>query len=269
MTPQERIRRYYELDPAREWSRLERHPLEFPVTFRHLERVLPPPPATILDVGGGPGRYAIPLAVRGYRVTLVDLAQAHVEFALGQAAARGVPLDAVVGDACDLSRWADQAFDAVLNLGPLYHLVDEGARCRAVDESLRVLRSGGVGAFAFLSLYAPVFDTLKHLPDATLSPEQLLSMMRQGTNRSTVDETGFTEVHFVEPFAVRPFLESRGASVVTVFGAEGLAAQSDGRLPPVSDPCFADWLEFVVATSETPAALYGSEHLVALVGHQA
>lgn len=265
MTPQERVRRYYDLDPDREWTRLERHPLEFPVTFRHLERVLPPPPATILDLGGGPGRYAIPLAVRGYDVTLVDLSPANVAFALGKAAERGVALQALVGDATDLGRFANGAFDAVLVLGPLYHLVDEGPRNRAIDEALRVLGPGGAGAFAFLSKYAPVFDTLKHLPDATLTPEHLLTMMRQGTNRATVEETGFTEAHLVEPSEVRPLLEARGATVTTVFGAEGLAAQSDQRFPSVDDPCFADWLEFVVATSETPAALYGSEHLVALV----
>lgn len=264
MTPQERIRRYYDLDPDREWTRLERHPLEFPVTFRHLERELPPPPANILDLGGGPGRYAIPLAVRGYNVTLVDLSQGNVDFARGKAAERGVALEAQVGDATDLRRFADGAFDAVLVLGPLYHLVDEGPRNRAIDEALRVLGSGGVGAFAFLSKYAPVFDALKGLPGTHLTPSQLLTMMRQGTNRSTVEETGFTEVHFVEPTEVRPLLEARGATVTTVFGAEGLAAQSDQRLA-VDDPCFADWLEFVVATSETPAALYGSEHLVALV----
>ena len=52
---------------------MERHRTEFAVTLRALDEHLPPPPAHILDCGGGPGRYAIALAQRGYTVTLFDL----------------------------------------------------------------------------------------------------------------------------------------------------------------------------------------------------
>jgi Methyltransferase domain len=46
--------------------------LEFVRSLELLERLLPAPPAAVLDVGGGPGTYATPLAARGYRVHLVD-----------------------------------------------------------------------------------------------------------------------------------------------------------------------------------------------------
>src|SRR5262249_800288 len=44
--------------------------LELARTQALLERYLPPPPAVVADVGGGPGRYAVWLAERGYRVHL-------------------------------------------------------------------------------------------------------------------------------------------------------------------------------------------------------
>ena len=44
-----------------------------------LHRYLPPPPATVLDVGGGPGVYASSLADSGYTVRLIDLVPLHVE----------------------------------------------------------------------------------------------------------------------------------------------------------------------------------------------
>src|SRR5688500_12752498 len=80
-----------------------------------LERHLPPPPAVVADVGGGPGRYAIWLAERGYRVHLVDVAPLHVEQARATANDRaGAALaSAEVGDARSL-RFADQSADAVL-----------------------------------------------------------------------------------------------------------------------------------------------------------
>jgi len=46
--------------------------LEFVRSMELLDRLLPPPPAQVLDVGGGPGTYAAPLAGRGYQVHPVD-----------------------------------------------------------------------------------------------------------------------------------------------------------------------------------------------------
>src|ERR1700757_1836942 len=52
--------------------------LEYVRSMELLERLLPAPPARVLDVGGGPGTYAAPLARRGYRVHLVDPVLLHV-----------------------------------------------------------------------------------------------------------------------------------------------------------------------------------------------
>src|SRR5689334_5325164 len=70
--------------------------LEFVRSLELLDRLLPTPPARVLDVGGGPGIYAAPLARRGYRVHLVDAMPLHVEQARELAAAvatesRGLP----------------------------------------------------------------------------------------------------------------------------------------------------------------------------------
>jgi len=96
-----------------------------------LGRLLPPPPARLLDVGGGPGTYAAPLARRGNRVHLVDPVELHVEQAR-QAAGSDLAsaFTAVAGDARGLSE-PDQSQDAVLLFGPLYHLTDGAARRQA------------------------------------------------------------------------------------------------------------------------------------------
>ena len=86
------IEQYYDENPAREWARLERHRTEFAVTMRALADYLPPPPADIIDIGGGPGRYAIALAQQGYHVTLVDLAAQNLVFAQEKAQETGVAL---------------------------------------------------------------------------------------------------------------------------------------------------------------------------------
>jgi 2-polyprenyl-3-methyl-5-hydroxy-6-metoxy-1,4-benzoquinol methylase len=60
--------------------------LEFVRSMELLDRLLPAPPAQLLDIGGGPGTYAGPLAGRGYRVQLVDPVRLHVEQARQAAA---------------------------------------------------------------------------------------------------------------------------------------------------------------------------------------
>jgi len=64
------IEAHYNLDPER--PRLSRESqLEWLRTQELLERHLPAPPASILDVGGGPGVYA-GLRKRGYALRLID-----------------------------------------------------------------------------------------------------------------------------------------------------------------------------------------------------
>ena len=76
-----------------------------------LLRYLPAPPAVVLDVGGGTGRYAIWLAARGYTVHLVDPVPLHLDQARAHSAAQPhAPLASVgQGDARDLDWPAEQA----------------------------------------------------------------------------------------------------------------------------------------------------------------
>ena len=128
--------------------------LEFVRTQAVLEQYLPPPPAVVADVGGGPGRYAVWLAERGYRVHLVDPVQLHIEQA--RVAARGRPgaalASAEVGDARAL-RLQDASADVVLLMGPLYHLPERADRLQALAEARRVCRAGGV----IIASEAPTF----------------------------------------------------------------------------------------------------------------
>ena len=108
-----------------------------------LDRLLPPPPARLLDVGGGPGTYAAPLARRGYRVHLVDPVELPVEQARQAAGSDpAAAFTAVAGDARALPE-PGRSQDAVMLSGPLYHLTGGAHRRQALSEARRVLRPGG------------------------------------------------------------------------------------------------------------------------------
>lgn len=117
--------------------------VEFERTKEIVERHLPPAPAVVADIGGGPGPYSLWLAERGYRVAHRDLVPLHVEQVEARAAEAGVTIDAAVGDARDIDL-ADASVDAVLLFGPLYHLLEAEDRVRALSEARRILRPGGI-----------------------------------------------------------------------------------------------------------------------------
>jgi SAM-dependent methyltransferase len=142
-----------------EHSRLETPlgQLEFVRSQEILRRHLPASKSTIADIGGGAGHYGVWLASEGYRVFHRDLIPLHVEQAAALAGERGVVLDTAVGDARALDL-GDASVDAVLMLGPLYHLPDRDDRMTALREAHRIVRSGGPVFVAAISRWAPLLD---------------------------------------------------------------------------------------------------------------
>src|SRR5919199_361308 len=67
-------------------------PLERERTREVLDRHLPPPPAVILDIGGGAGVHTLWLAARGYEVHLREPVPIHIEQAVAASRTTGVTL---------------------------------------------------------------------------------------------------------------------------------------------------------------------------------
>jgi SAM-dependent methyltransferase len=135
--------------------------LEYVRTQELVRRFVPPAPAVLLDVGGGPGTYALWLATLGYAVHLVDALPLHVELARQASAAQPkAPLASVaLGDARTLD-WPDHSADAILLFGPLYHLTERAERVAALREARRVARPGGVVLAIGISRFASTLDGL-------------------------------------------------------------------------------------------------------------
>src|SRR5579871_759162 len=160
---QGRIVEYYGVSDEDSRLRSGYFQLEYARTQELILRHLPPPPITIIDAGGGAGVYAFWLARRGYRVHLIDVVPKHVEQARMASAIQAEHLlaSAEVGDARLLAH-ADASADAVLLLGPLYHLVEKEDRLACLREAHRVLRPGGFVWGAGISHFASLLDSLTH-----------------------------------------------------------------------------------------------------------
>lgn len=260
------IERYYDQQPGREWERLERHRTEFAVTLGALGTYLPPPPARVLDCGGGPGRYAIELACRGYEVTLFDLSAANLRLAREKADEADVTLTAYEqGTATDLSRFADDAFDATLLMGPLYHLLEKGDRQQALAEARRVLKPGGPLFAAFISRYAVPRWAAANEPAWPLEhPEELEKILATGVLAPSGEEGSGFVAYFAHPAEVVPLCQRAGFEVAAVLGAEGLVSMLEAGVNALSGAAWDAWVDLNCRVAADPSILGCVEHLLAV-----
>ena len=184
-----------------------------------LARWLPPAPARVLDVGGGPGTYVAWLAGRGYEVHLVDPVPLHVQQAR-EAGAHG----ARVGDARRLEE-PDQSFDAVLLLGPLYHITERDGRVRALAEARRVVRDRGVVAAAAISRFASLFDGLFRGPLDDPAFRSIVERdLASGQHRNPTSRPDwFTTAFFHHPDELMFEVSQAGLALLELVGLEGPA----------------------------------------------
>jgi SAM-dependent methyltransferase len=186
-----------------------------------VERHLPAGSLSILDVGGGAGYYASWLAGLGHHVAMLDPVPLHVERAR-IAAGEPSAFQAEVGDAREL-RFNDATFDAVLILGPLYHLLEAQDRLLALREARRVTKPGGAVFAAAISRYALPGDGIRNgWIDDDEKERSVEHVIAHGL--STPFDQGFLTMSYCHRAEeLRDEVASAELSVVAVYGIEGPA----------------------------------------------
>jgi len=244
------------------WGELERLR-----TQAILARHLPSPPAVVVDVGGAAGAYAFPLAKLGYEVHLIDPVELHLEQARSYAGASGVKLALIAkGDARQLDFPASGA-DAVLLLGPLYHLVERSDRLQALGETRRILKPRSVLVAASISRFASLIDGLSRgfFRDAEFR-KIVEADLRSGLHRNPTDHPDyFTTAYFHRPEELGAEVADAGFGDVRILAVEG---------PAWSTALFCDaWndavqrqklLEFLSLIEREPSIQGASAHVLAV-----
>lgn len=111
----------------------------------------------VLDIGTGPGFYAIILAERGYDVTAIDMSEGMLEQARGNAGALAERISFRKMDAQELD-FTDGTFDVIVTRNLTWNLPDP---VKAYGEWKRVLRDGGVMLNVDSNWYSYLFDEEK------------------------------------------------------------------------------------------------------------
>jgi len=211
---------HYEL--GNEHLRLERgrNRLEFVRTCEIIEGRLPAAPDVIIDVGGGTGRYAHRLADLGYAVQLVDPISGHVQQAQQWPSASG-QLQATLGDARALPV-ASESAGAVLELGPLYHLLESADRALCLREAYRVLRPGGVVfAVSINRFVCPLQGVFLKLFQDPVYVELALTDLATGRHLPPPGSNYFATAYFHRPEELADEVAAAGFEVEALLAVEG------------------------------------------------
>jgi ubiquinone/menaquinone biosynthesis C-methylase UbiE len=189
-----------------------------------LKRHLIGAPATVFDIGGAAGVHALWLARCGYTVHLFDPVRHHVEQALtaSRDQAEHPIASCSVADARDIDR-PDNSADAVLLLGPLYHLIHREDRLKALKEAHRLLKPGGRVFVATISRFASLIDGLSR--DLVSDPAFLGILMQDledGQHRNPTNSPDyFTTSYFHHPGELKQEMEDAGFYLEKLLGVEG------------------------------------------------
>lgn len=188
-----------------------------------IQRYAPEAPATVVDIGGAAGAYALWLAEEGYTVHLLDAVPRLVAEARRRSANCSRPLASCeIGDA-RATHFSDATADVVLLLGPIYHLTAAGDRARALVEAARVLKPGGLLFAAAISRWASALDGLvrdlfQDLEFAAIVEKDVL----EGQHRNQTGRLDyFTTAYFHRPEDFRAEVLDAGLLVDGIFGIEG------------------------------------------------
>lgn len=260
------VKKYYTGYVRKEWNRLVKDPyhrLEFDTTLHFLKRYLPKN-GLILDAGGGPGRYTIELAKQGYYVVLLDITLANLVFAKRQikkAKLQSRVKEVVEGSITDLSRFADNTFDAVICLGgPLSHVLDKKERGRAVSEIIRVAKRNAPIFVSVMSRLSVLVSELKLFQHEIEHP--LFKKIRD--TGSYPGGYGFTACHFFLPEELKESFTKKRVKILEIVGLEGLGSHFQEKINKLAKnkKRWKVWIETHYKTNTHPVVVGISEHIL-------
>jgi 2-polyprenyl-3-methyl-5-hydroxy-6-metoxy-1,4-benzoquinol methylase len=260
------VKEFYTQNVRSEWHRLVKDAysrLELDTTLHFLDKYLPLY-GSVLDAGGGPGRYTLELAKKGYEVTLLDATQANLDFArrmLRRYRVQSQVKQILQGSIVDLSQFSEGSFDAVLcSGGPLSHVLDENDRRQAISELVRVAKPGA-------PLFVSVMGRISLMGYFLIFAPHELELSAYELVRETGDYLGghgFTACHFFLPEELSEAFMRPNLETIEMAGLEGISTHNMKQLNQVArnEKRYKIWLETHLQTCTHPSVVGISEHML-------
>lgn len=247
----EQIQKTYELfDENTRLNHSKAARVEFLTTVRYIEKYLNNGDR-ILDIGAGAGEYSIYFARKGYSVSALELADSNIK-AFRAKLTENDDIDLIQGNAVDLSCYEDEAFDAVLVFGPLYHLHKEEDRRRCIEEAKRVCKKDGKLFFAFIS------NDMVFLTELSYDDKYFIN---GDYDYETFKLNDFPFVFFTVDKA-REMLNRNGVKIIHEVASDGASELMAEKINAMDDESYKQYLRYHYYICEKPEMLGMSNHLL-------
>lgn len=207
----------------------------------------------ILDIGAGTGVYSIYYSEKGYHVTAVEPVKRNVDIIKSKVVSGKLKIDVQQGNALDLSKFADETFDIILCLGPLYHLASDEDKLKCIDEVKRVCKKGGKIFFAYLS------NDMVFITESILYNNDYLG--GPGYNHETFKLTD-KPFCFMTVEHMKYIMQLSDLKEIKHIAVDGQSELLSEKINMFNEQQFKEWFRFHLYTCEKNELIGYSNHIV-------
>lgn len=228
--------------------------VEFNVTMTYImEFIKQCSGGKILDIGAGTGRYSIFLSNLGYDVAAIEL----VKYNLGILKSKQSQVKAMQGDATNLKKIQDDSYDVTLLLGPMYHLMSEEEKLKALSEAKRVTKRGG---FIFVGYCMNDYAIIVH----GFKENAIFAELKNGRIDKNFHCVSFPNdlYSYVRISDIDKYNQKVGLTRVKIIAPDGAADYMRDVLNKMSDEVFEKFIQYQLSVCERSDLLGASSHVV-------
>lgn len=220
----------------------------------------------ILDCAAGTGIYAFHLAEQGHQITATDITPRHVEIINQTLANKDYQMETSILDATDMSMFADESFDVVLNMGPFYHLIDASQREKCLNEAMRVLKKGGILFTTYIPRYY-VFQYVAMSDSRYLDAKLADQLIQTGILRHDDERCFWTDTYYATKHEMEQLYLQHGLEVIDHFAQDGLTPSFAGKVDNWTEEEFRIWCNYHYSVCREESILGASNHVM-IVGRK-
>ncbi|MFB2977398.1 class I SAM-dependent methyltransferase [Microseira sp. BLCC-F43] len=241
----------------------EYFPVELAITTRYIQKYIPNC-AIVADIGVGVGHYAELLARRGCLLYLVDITQQLLDATLTRLRTKGLEqqIQAINrASVTNLECFENEIFDAVLMLGPLYHLCTLEERNQAVNEAARILKQGGILFAAGINRLTYLRELFREFPQLASARKEFHQQFLQDGNVDPEHAPPIGLAHLTTVAEFRQLFENKFEEI-SMLGVESFTGAFQKSLTELPESEVEAWLDLVEQTATTPEGLGMTDHFL-------
>lgn len=209
----------------------------------------------IIDIGAGTGKYSISLVDMGYDVTAVELVKHNLMTLKG----KNSKVKAYLGNACDLE-FADKSFDCAILFGPMYHLISDQEKEKALQEAKRVVKDGGL---IFISYYMNEYAVIKY----GFMEKNIISSIKNGLvdkdfHIRPKDDDLYSMVRLED---INRYKNIVGLKRIKIVSQDGASDYIRKYINDLSDEEFEIYIKYHLSICERKELLGSSSHVLDIV----